>query len=203
MNLHDHFESYRDSVSRDSLNGFVDFAKKLPPFDGYLRHLVGAIQKAVLDKDIKAYRENVLLHQEAAIDLFEMMVRQDLGLPHPEASKEEAQSVLKNTLGDILAKGWNWFKFSPLVVHMTNHTWIPRYSDKYEKEWRTMPCLNSDELRVVLETKPAPQIINSVFETKKQRPHIITNIDHGKINSVEMNKINDGVVRDWTMELFP
>jgi hypothetical protein len=198
MNLSAHYASYRAAVSNDALESFADYSAEMKgpgqwrTMAGLLRDSVKNISTAVSEGNEEKYCACLRYHQQNVQRLFEAMVM-DCMVADQYAS-----------LSKILTKGWNWFKFSPLVVHCTNQTWIPRFSPIFEKEWANgKPCFCADELALISKEEPSPQIINAMLEAKKKEPHIVTKMHHGGLSSFPLAKINAGEVREWTQELFP
>lgn len=202
MNIKEHYETYRELLSKDALKGYEDYAKKTPTAQqekwpsvyDYLAHAVTHVRASVQSYNVDDYKKWLPRHQEAMILLFEFMAKDVVRL---NGSTEEAFSAL-------FALGWNWYKFSNVIAHFDNHIWVPRYCKQFDREINSKkPCFSADEMQLVLKNKPHKYIVDAMISAKKDRPQMITHIDeHGRFTVVNPTLANKQSIVDWTQELF-
>jgi hypothetical protein len=202
MDLKNHYESYRASLHRDSLEGFVDYAKAAPTGDpkrwpntyDYISDIVVRLQHAVGSGDDHKYKELVQCHREAMLMLFEKMVSD-----FSKTFEHDEDKILK-----VVDRGWNWYKFSRGIVRFDNHVWIPRYCAHFDTEINgDKPVFSANEMKVLLERKPYRTIADAILENKKkQRFYVLDISKFGAVTARPLSQINTPLVTDWTMELF-
>lgn len=201
--LQEHYDSYRQSIARDALEGFVEHAKSIPTSNqerwskvyDYLRHVVEKIQIAIRTHDESAYRGAIKNHQECMVLLFTHMV--DEYLTHMSIPAEH------RVLDMIQNRGWKWFKFAPLGWDIGNVSVIPRLSIFRIPRLAKPPMiyLDSDEWQMVLNRGITSSDI-SRLSNKKSREWIKILPDQGW-SCLPLDQYNQGQIRDWTLDLFP
>jgi len=204
MNLQAHFESYRASARTNVLEGFLNFAKACPTaepttwptVDDYLRETLLNINNAITDNDESEYKRWLGYHQKCLVSVFEKMVEEEI----QKHDDEDREVVVLNLTKD---KGWNWYKFSKVLVEFDNHKWIPRYAGKFLEELNDKACFDADELNLVLSLEVTPAKLQEALDLKAERPVKVTDWDDETYNYVSLGDVNAGdVVHDWSMRLF-
>lgn len=198
MELRSHYESYQEAVKKDALEGFAEYAAKTPTREpalwptvyDYLTHAVRSIKAAIQKGDESEYVKWIERHQETMILLFEHMV---LDHTKPFATVDEK-------LVAVLNKGWRWYKFSDLVVHFTNHTWIPRYTEKF---WTEPVPFCADEMEEVLDANPPFDTVEKILQLKKDELVLLFGVRPAGYTAMSLGDLNkNGHVNEWTWRLF-
>lgn len=201
MDLMKHYVAYRNAVSSDALEGFIEKAKATPTSNpgqsvhDYLTTLVKAIQTCIENGNEVGYRKNIELHQKTVISLFRRMVDGLIANVPDETQKKVT----------LLDEGYNWIMFSNMIIEFDTFRWIPRYSLDFKQHLHgDKPVLSTREMRLV--SSIHGEVGKAIIERKSKEKALLvfTGLTHN--NCVEMfhsNHINSGgVIRDWTMQLF-
>jgi len=189
MNIKNHFESYRASLKRDVLDGYVEVANttptKLPDIyphiSDYLRKATSMTKEAITKGCVDTYRKWLLGHQKCMLKLFSKMV------------EDEEHD---NLFALIQRRGWKWFKFSNSIIELDKAYWIPRYGEEFVEYWYSdkKPCYDADELSIIV----ARNKDKSFFEKKSKA---CKRLDPAKDPTYLCN-INNIIVRDWAVKIL-
>lgn len=223
-----HFESYRWSLAKVSLEGAEIYAKTVatkrpdeyPTIYDYLKHILTKTKDALFEADQDLYYDYLKKHQFGMIQLFEKMVEERLwGYEH---------AVYDDYSKMINQWGYNWFKFSKLYdegkkvsglecnlkdFDRKEVILIPRYlSEQPEKQEHVI--LDSDELRglnLLKEVKNFDELLICILKMKIKEPNLKVHIPEDfKIEGIvepasvlcKLDDLNDWLrVREWTLPL--
>jgi hypothetical protein len=186
MNLQLHYESYRASASKDLLDGVPEFSKTVP-VNGYgnaftfFSAATANIKKAIAAKDKATYVDWLLGHQKAFIGMLEKYVA---------ATGLEGLDLIEK-------KGWRWFRFTNkrLFIHGDKPMiWIPRYLPSDHACLDVL--IDAEEMESVF-AKKDPNLAKELYARKATHMCKILPDDVG----YDLDTINTGEVRDWTMRL--
>lgn len=199
MDLAKHYESYKQSLMRDALAGFPEYAatlptkkpEKWPTTQDYLRHAVTKINTAIQINNEAEYKLWLKSHQSTIIMLFEHMV---------ESHLKGSECVELDTLIMIKEKGWNWFKFAAKPLKFDVFVWIPRYDSKYQLEdGRPVFCAN--EMDLIFKSQPGKDVLDSLRTRKTQSSFIVTGFTAGVVSTMPIHGANTNLVREWTLPI--
>jgi hypothetical protein len=217
MDLKKHFNSYRESLHKDALEGCIEYARKAPTASpvqyptvyDYLNYARGCAAAAAETDNADAYESWLKGHQKAMTALFERMVDEEIKARGGyEPSKVFEMASLK---------GWNWFKFADKSLAMKLNVseefapfllWIPRYAEKFaaaRTEAADHAVFDADELRLIFHGKPGPEVVHAVIKHKLANPNIkfLTIRPGPEVSFKALDKINTGeTVLDWALPLF-
>lgn len=199
MDLNKHYESYKQSVMKDALEGFPEYAETLPTKKpekwpntfNYLTHAKKMIVDAIARNDEATYKMWLKSHQSTLILLFEHMVENHL---------KGSDLIELDLFTMIKEKGWNWFKFSPQPLKFDIFIWVPRFSDKYPLN-DTRPLFCADEMEVIFREKPNKEVLDSIRSRKTKSSFIVTSITNGVVSTMPIHGANTDIVREWTLAL--
>ena len=178
-----HYESYQESVKKDILPGFVEFAKTLPTADParyptIFSYLTAATAALKTGKDYNVWLKG---HQTALLGALERFV--------------ESQPL--RGLDLIQGKGWRWFRFSKerVLLHGDKPmVWVPRHPTEIQDV-----CFDAIELEQVFDSK-SQELAQGVYDKKKDLPGWRFFPGTGWIDRADVNTNN---IQDWTSRLFP
>lgn len=194
MNLARHYESYRESVKADALEGWVEFSRSEEGRGAhtYLRLCVSEIQASIEENNRTRYEDQLVRHQDCLLKLFSKMFKDEL-------VKRLSSS---HALLDIIhEKGWNWFKFHSMPISMGNSDygdlyWIPRYT----QDIKPGLVFDANELALLFKENPSKEKMKEISEIKASTLAKITRIQDGKF--FWHHGGNAELVVDWTWPLF-
>lgn len=186
-----HFNSYRQSVMEDSLEGFPTFAAKSKTCQGInysdeLKNTVHVIQNAVRSNKYEDYKTSLRKHQKLTLELFLLMTN-DL------------------TPDRIFSLGLKWVKFSRLIQIYDKFYWIPRYTEELISAYPDKPQFNTSEMQKIFSRRPSKNACNKMLDFKRRSklPTIIMDINEDETFCVKpLRRVNEDLVYDWTQELF-
>ena len=213
MMLRQHYDSYRSAVRGNCLEGFSEVAKLLktakpeqwPTVYDFLQETVGCIQTAIQANDEAAYRAYLREHQNCLIAVFSKMAEgvyeKSLG------GSQDSSAKMLAVLDVVNKKGWNWYQFCSKAVDFQKQTWFPRYTPEFTDCWTKIgkPFFSALELGILFRSRPCPKIRDLILAEKVQGPDptILCGVQGETFDMCPLSKVNVGVVRDWTVELFP
>lgn len=201
MDTNKHYEAYRASVGRDLFEEFERFCAetptknptKWPTVESFLKYAVTNIRSA---KDVPSYKKALMIHKETIIQILEKMVE--------TVASREPQKRETTILTLAMEHGFNWFKFSKIVVTFNKLKIIPRYTPKFISDIYDRPLFDADEYELILSTKSKSEASRALeLKQKKGCIKIHTWDEHG-FGWQPIYQMNDEThVRDWTLPLFP
>lgn len=211
MNLSEHFNSYRQSVLKDSLEDSTWYAQQRatknpaawPTAYDYTTYVLGDIKLAIERGNEANYKIFLQRHQQAMIALFEAMVEEELW-GYSNLKGEDLLRLIDN-------RGPKWFKFSKHSITMklrladgAEHqmTWVPRYSEAFARLWREPAghlVFDADELYLLRSCGKDMLKVRQNFPGMKA---FLLTPGGSTTVSKTVESINKDQVRDWTLPLF-
>jgi hypothetical protein len=210
MSLQKHFESYRASLRKDSLEECEAYSRniktqtpeKYPTIFSYLSMLMENLKIAVAKEHESQYWTYITTHQKAMITLFERMAFEMVW----DNENPESDILL------ALAKeyGWKWYKFcrtsmkisckiaeEPMEIFV-----IPRYSCAFEDVWsKNAIVFDADEMSLI-ESEEGKKQGKEIIDYKRMSTKIRHKIMSIPVVGVPVSDINNSVmVRDWSLSL--
>jgi hypothetical protein len=201
MDIAKHYEAYRLSVGQDLFEEFGRFCAetptknpaKWPTVESFLKYAVSNIKSA---KDELLYKRALMVHKETVIQILEKMVE--------TVASREPQKREETILTLAMEHGFNWFKFSRVIVTFSNFRLIPRYNYKFMSEPMDRPLFDADEYELILATKSKSEANRALALKKKEGCiKIHTWDEHGFGWNPVYNMNDETHVRDWVLPLFP
>lgn len=216
MDLAKHFAAYRESLRKDALDGFDDYAATIPTAKpdvypktiDYLKHAFSSCLSAVRNNHEPAYREWLPRHQGAMIALFDRMVEDDMW--------DYKNTTAASLMALITDRGWNWFKFCRKSLELTLRVgllgmpeaplkvvFIPRYSEDFKGLWSAtgQVVFDADEGRFVFGEKLGPDFSHPIMNHKLWNPGYKLVSGEPRYTAIASLNTPEAVV-DWSLPLF-
>jgi len=200
MNLQVHYDSYRANVLADALPSYQEYCasratkdpEKYPTIQSFLIYTTNNIRGAVSSGNIDLYKKSLNNHRVTLLTVFERMVQEYLS-QFGEMEHEQRNVVI---LDMIERSGWKWFRFCPTnwIIMFDKMMWVPRYNRDLVY---TVPAFDANEMQEILKAKPTKESVDSILKIKTDG---VCKIINNQV--IDIKKINEGEVRDWTQELF-
>lgn len=187
LDLSAHYESYKESMEKDLLEGAIAYGKTLPTartdlyptVTGYIKVAAAGIKHAIASNDEAAYRAWIEGHQQAMLGLL----------------KRHVQTAGLEPLDLISKKGWRWWRFTDEQIrcHGVSMLWVPRRDAEVNE-----PCFDAEELEYIFKLKDETFTQNLLKEKQQRAVKFLPKT--GEL--IDSKSINVGRINDWTLPLF-
>lgn len=200
-----HFESYRTSLKKDVLEGYLDYVNQVHYNDQglmatYLINLKNTITKAIEEENVMDYNMCLSEHQSIMKNVFRALFV-DETVRRMREGRERTLAIL-----DIVyEKGWKWFKnCEELHLEYTNCTLIPVHKDFTRPMYSEKPVFDASEMEKVFsasESAAKLAVATKINHPIGEKPLVIDNIDSCGatyfVRKPEDESNQNGLVTDW------